>query len=494
MKHDAAERVKIYLATLISVCVSVLIYTWALNSGKISSWASTTSYYDMLADAFLHGQTDLLVKPDPHLLTLPDPYDPVANMRYRLHDASLYRGKYYLYWGPVPSLLLAPVKWVRNAVSVSEAETWLNAVFHGRVRWVRNAVSVGDAYLVFGFGIGEVVFSALLLLALWRRLFYGSPWWSIIPGVLVAGLGTPMPYLFGRAAIYEAAIIAGQYFLVGGIYWAFTALQHGRFSPWRLFLAGVFWASAVGSRLGLVFAVPILSLLVVWRIYRESTGRLLDRLCLPKLSAFVTPLLIGAMALGFYNYTRFGLWTEFGVRFQLAGVHVARLIDASNFLSTAHILPNLFSYFLCPISFIPGFPFITGQANVNYTEQVASILLASPFVWFALVPLALLGPPWRTTGYPYKLTQEARETSWIVICLLCAVLVGIVPVLMMMSPAMRYLADMTPSLVILAMIGVWQSHHLLRPKPLGTRVWFFLVVGLTLVSATIGILFGQSKP
>ena len=318
MKNDANERVVIYLAMLISICVSVSIYIWTSTSGKISSWASTTSYYDMLADAFLHGQTDLLVKPDPHLLTLPNPYDPVANMRYRLHDASLYRGKYYLYWGPVPGLLLAPVKWVRNAVSVSEAETWLTAVFHGRVRWVRNAVTVGDAYLVFAFAIGEVVFSALLLLALWRRLFYGSPWWSIIPGVLVAGLGTPMPYLFGRAAIYEAAIIAGQYFLVGGTYWAFTALQTGRFSSRRLFLAGVFWSSAVGSRVSLVFAVAILSLLVVWRISCEDTGRILDRLCLPKLRAFVTPLLIGAMLLGLYNYIRFGSWSEFGMGYQLA--------------------------------------------------------------------------------------------------------------------------------------------------------------------------------
>ena len=169
MKNDTNERVVIYLAMLISICVSVSVYIWTSTSGKISSWASTTSYYDMLADAFLHGQTDLLVKPDPHLLTLPNPYDPVANMRYRLHDASLYRGKYYLYWGPVPGLLLTPVKWVRNAVSVSEDETWLTAVFHGRVRWVRNTVTVGDAYLVFAFAIGEVVFSALLLLALWRR-------------------------------------------------------------------------------------------------------------------------------------------------------------------------------------------------------------------------------------------------------------------------------------------------------------------------------------
>src|ERR1035438_2785461 len=32
--------------------------------------------------------------------------DPTANGRFRLHDASLYHGKYYLYFGPTPALVL----------------------------------------------------------------------------------------------------------------------------------------------------------------------------------------------------------------------------------------------------------------------------------------------------------------------------------------------------------------------------------------------------
>src|SRR3984893_16414151 len=143
IKNDTTKRVKMCLAASISLCAIILIYIWVVTAGTITSWpVYTTNYYDMLADAFLHGQTHLLVEPDPRLLELPDPYDPIANMRYRLHDLSLYQGKYYLYWGPVPGLLLAPVKWVRNAISVNDTETWLNAVLHGRVKWVRNAVSV----------------------------------------------------------------------------------------------------------------------------------------------------------------------------------------------------------------------------------------------------------------------------------------------------------------------------------------------------------------
>ena len=155
--------------------------------------------------------------------------------------------------------------------------------------------------------------------------------------------------------------------------------------------------------------------------------------------------------------------------YQLHGVNLTKSVETLKFPSTAPILPNLFNYFLCPISIIPGFPFIAGWANLNYTEQVTSILLASPFVWFGLVPLALLVPRWRKIVYEDKLKEEAREISWIVMCLVCAAVFAMVPVLMIFNPAMRYLADMTPSLVILSMIGVWQSHDLLRSTPLGDK-------------------------
>lgn len=62
-------------------------------------------YHQMQAEAFLAGRLSLAVKPAPELLALPDSYDPAANAPYRVHDLSLYRGKYYMYWGPAPALL-----------------------------------------------------------------------------------------------------------------------------------------------------------------------------------------------------------------------------------------------------------------------------------------------------------------------------------------------------------------------------------------------------
>jgi hypothetical protein len=76
---------------------------WIVSAGRWTDWPEHTSHYAKLAEAFLHGQVSLLVKPSPQLLALPDPYDPYANIRYKIHDLSLYEGNYYLPWGPVPA-------------------------------------------------------------------------------------------------------------------------------------------------------------------------------------------------------------------------------------------------------------------------------------------------------------------------------------------------------------------------------------------------------
>ena len=62
--------------------------------------------YNLLAKGYLSGHLSLSILPAPELLALPDPYDPIANARLRIWDATLFKGRYYLYFGPTPALLL----------------------------------------------------------------------------------------------------------------------------------------------------------------------------------------------------------------------------------------------------------------------------------------------------------------------------------------------------------------------------------------------------
>jgi hypothetical protein len=74
-----------------------------------------------------------------------------------------------------------------------------------------------------------------------------------------------------------------------------------------------------------------------------------------------------------------------------------------------------------------------------------------------------------------------------VCCLLAASLLGFAPVLFLIGCTMRYLADLTPALVILAVIGLWKcmdAHPTLRRR-------FLLEASvLAIWSIGIGVLLG----
>src|SRR5262249_46036284 len=99
--------IQTWLPLLLFVVVSSFHFATAWVGGPARNWHGQTSEgYPLLTDAFRAGQTSLRVQPPAALLALPDPFDPVANASLRLHDASLYHGKYYLYFGPTPALVL----------------------------------------------------------------------------------------------------------------------------------------------------------------------------------------------------------------------------------------------------------------------------------------------------------------------------------------------------------------------------------------------------
>src|SRR5436305_22773 len=64
-------------------------------------------YYNLLIDGFLDGQLAMKVDVPEALLKLPDPYDPRTRPAgLALHDASYFKGRYYLYFGVGPVVVL----------------------------------------------------------------------------------------------------------------------------------------------------------------------------------------------------------------------------------------------------------------------------------------------------------------------------------------------------------------------------------------------------
>lgn len=419
-------------------------YTHEQDSGR------TTYYYDYLSQAFLQGNLHLSMQPDPRLLASENPYD--LSVRAQLEkqgvvtpvDLSLYEGKFYLYWGPVPALLLSFVQ-----------------LFSGQPQ------SIADFFLAFLFGIGILLTQTLLLTAAWRQYFSALSPWAYYISLLLAGLIWPVALLrheHNHARIYEAAIAAGQFFMIGGIWMAFTALTRPSTPNWRLALAGFIWALAIGSRHLLLIPIGIMVILTIFWILRSQmtyATRIAKVICLS------LPLAVGGSMLAWYNWARFDSITETGYAYQLAGVDLIHHFD--ELFSGSYMIQNLYNYLLNPPQLLSDFPFVAMLKGNNslglpfyFAEPVTGLIYMFPFAIFALVPLIVF--LWNRPNVYRSISSEAdnnlRSLHWVIFSLGASFTTAFVLIMMFFWSGMRYAADFLPSLTALSTIGLWQGYQL----------------------------------
>src|SRR3954471_136744 len=97
-----SRRPKIELLGILAAGLIVLAFdVWTVRSSG-DPWhfgRKQNDYYNLLLDGWTSGQLSLKVDVPEALLNLRDPYDPqLRPAGVGLHDASFYRGKYYLYF------------------------------------------------------------------------------------------------------------------------------------------------------------------------------------------------------------------------------------------------------------------------------------------------------------------------------------------------------------------------------------------------------------
>lgn len=422
-----------------------LIYLWYASVGKWEFTYNETSYFDLLASAFRQGQTALQVQPDPALLTFTDEslYEPANREGIPvLWDATLYEGKYYLYWGPAPALVLTFVKF-----------------FY--------AGEIGDRFLTLFFISGTLIFLNLIIFDLRKTYFNHIPNWAVLFAIVFAGLVNPMPYILVEGRIYEAAIIAAQFFLITGFYFLFTVFNKPNLL--RIFLAGLFFAFAVGSRTTLLFAVVFTALIFLFWVIKLQKEKLISFII-----AFAFPLAMGAIAYAAYNYARFDSLTEFGYRYQLTSYNLYEKLDET--FSLSYIPPNFYKLLFNPLERREAFPYIFPtrwdgpdwlESNRGFyllkAEEITGLLISSPFLLFIF----------------FAKTQSDKKNYWVNLSLVGSSILLFITLQAFFFTAMRYLLDLIPTLTLLAIIGFWNRFDLAKNKKI------FFIVSLILLSYTI---------
>jgi len=417
-----ARHVECLWAVLVLV-VSGWFYLWTATSAgsPLSSKLQQDDLYNRLADGFLAGQLSFIEKPNPALA------DPAQNAGLStFHDVSYFHGKYYLYFGAAPAvLLLAPWK---AATGTYLGENVAAAAFS----WLGVAASIG------------------LVLVLRRRHFPALAGW--VGGLCLAGLafGNFAAILLRRPVYYELAISSAYAFAMAALLCVALAQGGGGRRRLWLALAGLAYGLTLASRPNYLFGAVILLVPFIgdWRTWRAREALDMRRIQ-RDLLAVGAPLAAVVALLLAYNAMRFGSPFEFGTYYMIAGLHPQHEAPTSvGFMPT-----NLWFYFLAPAQLSAYFPFFQVIHIPWFTLPVGYIgeedvfgVCNAPFIWMAALLILL----WRDAQIPAL--AAIRDFAMGVLAL---VGINLIIIGRLNGASNRYMVDIFPALLPLACCGVF---------------------------------------
>jgi hypothetical protein len=352
------------------LCAALYFWTAEGVSIRHHDRQNAWHHYEYLVDGFLSGHTYLARSPAPELLALPDPYDPKANDSLRLWDASLFRGRYYLYYGPAPAVVLM-LPW--KLITGSPLPQW--------------AATAGFA--IAGFGA-----IALLLAGVRRKYFPNASPARLFLAIVFAGHISWLPVILRRPAFWELPIVAAAALFWWSLFFLWKYLTARPRPPWA-FAAGVALALAPAARPTYAVTAGLMALFFAFPAGRSAHGRARFRPLIP----LFAPLALGAFALIAYNFIRFGHALEFGQHYQLWGEDYRGI----SLFSPANFPINLWVYFFTLPDLSPYFPFLRtawiGAVQPGYlgTEEMPGLLFTMPALLLGGAACRLV---WRGRGDP----------------------------------------------------------------------------------------------
>lgn len=417
--------------------------------------------YQLLTNALLHGKIHLLDMPNGKLAELGNPYDyslrSAKDVSFRW-DTAYYRGRYYVYYGIAPVLLLLlPFKVITRY-------------------YLPTAVAVLLFVIV---ALAAMLFSYRKIVEIW---FPDTDLLTFLSGAVACAFASNLMWLCGRPYFYELADASGAAFLMLGFYMLLLLVNSTRFTKTKLFLCGLFFACMVGSRPNLVLfigcSVPFL--LVLARGMEKKQ-------ILRGAVSLGAPLAVTAAGLMWYNAARFGSPFEFGNKYQLT----ANDPGLNGVTDVTRLVNGLFQYLFQPLCVNLHFPFftVTTQRPTNamqyyYNGSIAGVF-AFPFFIILLASIFIIRRMDRgSVKKRFTAILVAVSAALIVVD---ALLGGVI---------MRYLIDVLPALAIAAIFLWFEALGYFRKRGAAApavRVFCCIALFSSLISLCVCMLGEESS-
>ena len=356
----ALEELRKEHKILLRAVVAVTIFVCVAPMGSSPYWraggGAPVPAYAVLADSLLGGKLSIGFPIDPKLLAMENPYDPLERMRIGVsyfHDFVFYGGKYYVYFGAVPALLLfLPYQWLTGLPLATYHSTQIFAAF---------AVAL--------------IFALFFLLC--KGFFKKLPFSLYLAASVVFSL-VSVSFAIMHGNQYSTAVVSGVCFEVWSLYFFVRAGWHGASARSRM--RNLFWGSLCGALvfgcrppIGLanIALIPVLSRL--WPLVSESYWKRGARFALA-----LSPYLVIGVALMFYNYARFGNPLDFGVKYNMT--HLDSTAYKIDFASSV----NMFAKYLFAL---PG---LTHQLHQSEKEAMVTHSFGGAFLNYPVLLFVFL--------------------------------------------------------------------------------------------------------
>ena len=349
------------VCALLVVCSSLLYGIIAYQMGILLT-PSKANYFMRLADAFNHGSISLLSADG------------------QTHDLIRYKERLYLYWAPLPAVLMMPLVY-----------------FFG--------TGLPDALMLAILGGINVGISFLIIRSPWRGVVLSRSTAIII--AITFGFGSVHMPLASSHGVWAVSQIVSYLFLSLSL---LVVLRKD--TPFAYLMAGLLGGLACLCRLSMMGAVIGIGCLVALGVGGRS-----PRHRAKKVIAFAIPLAGCALLYLAYNMARFGSPFETGCRYHLFAPRFAA--DVAQYgMASAHYIWTNFWYHYLAYPFWPGVSDPTEGGSLFlmtpiYCAAFATLLprridLCAAALWLGIVlaalpALTLFGTGWIQIGPRYTL-------------------------------------------------------------------------------------------
>lgn len=348
----SANRTDKYTAALVMSAVILLcILPMSLSPSWNGDIPMHRNQYEVLAESFLDGRLDLdYGDMDPGLLEMDNPYDPEARKEAGVHyhwDHALYNGKYYMYFGVVPVLILfLPFRWLTG----SNLTTY-------------HATQIFTAFIIWG------IFSLFSLISrkILRRVNL-AVYLSLSAAVSIMSVW----YFSSAPALYCTAISAGVCMQIWSLYFYMRAVwdsnegkQCVRFSIVGSILGALTFGCRPTVALINFFTAPLF-------LYCLKKRRELNW---PQITAVFSPFIVIGVLLMLYNYARFDNPFEFGQSYQLTVADQTGYKDSPSQLDVISLVNGVLTGFIWYAPMWDSFPFLPHESILlNFPICIIAIL------------------------------------------------------------------------------------------------------------------------